>query len=142
MHLHRQASYQSQFPCLPTSTRFGGVKSTEQLITCPIDLKITKLLSSREGCVCLMTVSTYTQLTPLTYWDDHTATNPLALRRQISRFISCSLGVIAYCATWGWPLLPSTPSSDELSSIELPSAFDQLATLVFTGRVLKAPLVV
>ena len=32
-HLHRQASYQPQFPHLPTSTRFGDVKSTDRLIT-------------------------------------------------------------------------------------------------------------
>ena len=32
-HLHRQASYQSQFLYLATSTHFGGVKSTDRLIT-------------------------------------------------------------------------------------------------------------
>ena len=29
MHLHKQTSYQSQFLHLPTSTRFGGVKSID-----------------------------------------------------------------------------------------------------------------
>ena len=38
MHLHRLASYQSQFPCLPTFTHFEGVKSTNQLITSPYAL--------------------------------------------------------------------------------------------------------
>ena len=99
MHLHRQASYQLQFPCLPLSTRFRGVKSTDQIITRPPDSKITKLLNSRWGCVCLVTVSAYTQLAHLTYWDDHTGANTLALRWQISRFISCPPLVITHHVT-------------------------------------------
>ena len=106
-HLHRQASYQSQFPCL--SICFGGVKTTNRLITCPPDIKITKLLSLREGHICLVTVSAYTQLARLTYWDDHTGANSLALRWQISRVILCSSVVITHRATQGRPLLPGTP---------------------------------
>ena len=34
-HLHRQPSYQSQFPRPPTSTRFGGATSTDRLNTRP-----------------------------------------------------------------------------------------------------------
>ena len=107
MHLHRQANYQSQFLCLPTSTGFGDIKSTDWHIT-PHHLKITKLLSSKEDSISLVTASTYTQLACLTYRDDHTGTNLLAPMWQISRFISCPPVVITNHAIQGRPLLPGT----------------------------------
>ncbi len=82
-HFHRHASNQSLHP--PTSTRFGGAKSTDRLIT-PLDLKITKLLSLREDRVCRVTASENKQLAGLTYWDDHTGADSLTPRRHISRF--------------------------------------------------------
>ena len=50
MHLHRQASYQSEFPHLPNSTHFGGIKSTDQLFTHSKNLSQLELLQSCNIC--------------------------------------------------------------------------------------------
>ena len=55
MHLHRQASYQSEFPCLPTSTRLWECQVNRPTHYTPPDLKITKLLSMNCTSNCFRT---------------------------------------------------------------------------------------
>ena len=151
-HLDRQASYQSQFPRLPTFTRFGSVKSTDRLITRALwsyEHKAPQLeIKSRLPGDC---VRLYTQLANLTYRDDHTGANALAPRWQISRFVSCPPPVvIAHRATRGRPLLSGIPTERDDQGFVLgwtficwaASASEQLATLAFAGWVLMSEAIV
>ena len=104
-NLHRQTSYQSQFPCLPTSIRFGGVKSTDQLITLPsLILRSQRSLAQEK----ITTASAYTEL-DISGWL-HRCELTCSKMAYFQIYLVPPLPVvITHCVTWDRPLLPGTP---------------------------------